>query len=141
MSFRNERECLEFCDRLLELNPALDNDAMDLVDSSERRGGNRRQRQRELRQDPDYLLPSGDLRHAGQETLSYVVRLLNDPSFSDFVDRLESFLTSSSDGSQMLDALAAAPGPNSVAATTAAAAVAAAAPGPSGDAAPGWRDE
>lgn len=89
LKFRSEEECKEFADGICLLNPS-----QALEDSTPPVTGNRK----------------SDGRHGDESTkqdvLSYIARLINDPSFLAYVHGLENCLTSTEDGKQMLDALA-----------------------------------
>jgi hypothetical protein len=80
LKFRNETECKEFSDIFVKLNPPP------LMDET---------------QDPN------SRQDESGEALTYVARLLNEPDFLSYVNDLETFLLSSEDGTEMVDALCA----------------------------------
>jgi len=87
LKFRSEKDCLEFSDRLVALNPPPEKAILDKATSA-----------KSMTRDHGTTSDSHQL-------LSYVGRLLHDEDFADMVDNLETCIASSEDGARMLDAL------------------------------------
>lgn len=116
LEFESLASCLEFSDRFLELNPDLayqqptattmttmtdDDDNNNNIQSQGNKEGSHQQVTTEQRRPT--LGPSLDQR---EEVISYVARLLHDNDFLGFVGKLEQYLSSTEDGSQILNRFA-----------------------------------
>lgn len=90
LKFRSEQDCIEFADRFIALNPpkALSTEGDTAAESGD---GN--------------LTRHVDSNDQSQEVLFYIARLLHDQDFVDYVNNLESCLTSSVDGAKILEVL------------------------------------
>jgi hypothetical protein len=90
LKFRSEQECLEFADRFMTLNPPklLSKEGDTAVESG---AGN--------------LARHVDSNDQSQEVLFYIARLLHDQDFVDYVNNLESCLSSTADGAKILEVL------------------------------------
>jgi hypothetical protein len=80
LKFRSEKECRDFSDHFVALNPPA------ILAASTKES-----------------LAADQIEESG-EALSYMMRLLNEPEFVSYVDHLENYLMSSEDGQQMLNA-------------------------------------
>jgi hypothetical protein len=83
LKFRNLRDCQEFSDRFMELNPRM------LTPSSS---------------EQDIATEPAD-EEDRQEVMSYVARLLHDGDFLRFVNKVETFVGNTVDGAKILEAL------------------------------------
>jgi hypothetical protein len=95
LKFRSEQDCLEFADRFTALNPPklLSTEGDTAAES-----------------DGENLTRHVDSNDQSQEVLFYIARLLHDQDFVDYVNNLESCLSSSVDGAKILEVLSKASG-------------------------------
>lgn len=91
LKFRTEKDCLDFSDQFIALNP-LDLCIGQANDDTGGGGGTGN-------------LSQVNAGQQSQEVLFYIARLLHDPDFVNYVDSLESSLESSQDGAKILDVL------------------------------------
>ena len=86
LKFQDEKDCLEFSDAFVALNPPTENAA-------------------EAEKETALASRSEGTAQDSQDALSFVGRLLHDEDFASFVDNLESCINSSEDGARMFEAL------------------------------------
>jgi len=82
--FATEKDCMEFSDRFIAHNPhaLLKTDTLD-----------------------DDWVHVQDKESQARDVLSYIARLLHDPDFANYIESLEKCLSSSEDGTRMLEGL------------------------------------